>query len=288
MESGGGAAAAGGDDSAPASGSCVLKLKGLPYSTTEQDVYNFFQGFRMRRVAFVLESDGRPSGLAFAEFECAQDALTAMRKNGEYIGDRYVKLLHVPRQEMEEQVKFGTAAIPKPTRPSNFGNPQASFPPFGVGQFPGIQAGLTGRNVLGEHLGPGGGWGAIPHAHNLGQQPFQIPPIGDVGLSGPSPAPNFVRSDGSTVRIRGLPFRATPQEIADFFDGYGVISNSIHIGQDNSGRPSGEGWVTFQNQEAAKRAVREKNRQYLQHRYLELSPVQPQGSAEPRGQPFES
>lgn len=36
-----------------------------------------------------------------------------MQKNGEYIGDRYVKLLHVPKREMEEQVKFGTAAIPK-------------------------------------------------------------------------------------------------------------------------------------------------------------------------------
>lgn len=27
-----------------------------------------------------------------------------MAKNGEYIGERYVRLLHVPRSEMEEQV----------------------------------------------------------------------------------------------------------------------------------------------------------------------------------------
>lgn len=40
-----------------------------------------------------------------------------MQKNGEYIGDRYVKLLHVPKQEMEDQVKFGTAAIPKTPKP---------------------------------------------------------------------------------------------------------------------------------------------------------------------------
>jgi hypothetical protein len=35
-----------------------------------------------------------------------------MSKNGEYIGERYVRLLHVPRQEMEEQVRMGTLAVP--------------------------------------------------------------------------------------------------------------------------------------------------------------------------------
>lgn len=47
----------------PMSDSCVLKLKGLPYSTTEQEIYDFFVGYEVRKVAFVLESDGRPSGL---------------------------------------------------------------------------------------------------------------------------------------------------------------------------------------------------------------------------------
>jgi hypothetical protein len=35
-----------------------------------------------------------------------------MSKNGEYIGERYVRLLHVPKQEMEEQVRLGTLAVP--------------------------------------------------------------------------------------------------------------------------------------------------------------------------------
>lgn len=279
-----------GEENAPASGSCVLKLKGLPYSTTEQDVYNFFHGFRMRRVAFVLEADGRPSGLAFAEFECAQDALTAMRKNGEYIGDRYVKLLHVPKQEMEEQVKFGTAAIPKPIRPQGPGSFQSGFV---GGQFAGMPQAI-GMGGIGDPLGQAGGglgWGAaggvaMPHGHGLGPH-FPLASGGEPGGGrGGGPGPGFVRNDGSTIRIRGLPFRATEQEIVEFFDGYDVIGDSVHIGMDSSGRPSGEGWVTFQNQEAAKRAVREKNRQYLHHRYLELSPVQPQGGSDPKV-PFE-
>jgi len=35
-----------------------------------------------------------------------------MSKNGAYIGERYVRLLHVPKQEMQEQVRLGTVAIP--------------------------------------------------------------------------------------------------------------------------------------------------------------------------------
>jgi hypothetical protein len=39
--------------------------------------------------------------LLFAMF-----VLQALSKNGEYLGDRYVRLLHVPKQEMEEQVRL--------------------------------------------------------------------------------------------------------------------------------------------------------------------------------------
>ena len=35
-----------------------------------------------------------------------------MAKNGAYMGERYVRLLHVPKQEMNEQVRLGTIAIP--------------------------------------------------------------------------------------------------------------------------------------------------------------------------------
>ena len=43
--------------------SAVLKLKGLPYATTIEEIYAFFAGFKVASVAFVLEPDGRPSGL---------------------------------------------------------------------------------------------------------------------------------------------------------------------------------------------------------------------------------
>jgi hypothetical protein len=43
--------------------SAVLKLKGLPYTTAEQQLLEFFKGYNVKNIAFVYEPDGRPSGL---------------------------------------------------------------------------------------------------------------------------------------------------------------------------------------------------------------------------------
>jgi heterogeneous nuclear ribonucleoprotein F/H/epithelial splicing regulatory protein 1/2 len=65
--------------------------------------------------------------------------------------------------------------------------------------------------------------------------------------------------------------RATPLDIFNFFESYDVITESLQLGVDALGRPSGEAWLTFTSSEEALRAVRERNRHYLGNRYLELS-----------------
>lgn len=44
----------------------VLKLKGLPFSATEQDLRDFFTGFQVNKTAVHIGHDGRPSGLVRA------------------------------------------------------------------------------------------------------------------------------------------------------------------------------------------------------------------------------
>jgi hypothetical protein len=65
--------------------------------------------------------------------------------------------------------------------------------------------------------------------------------------------------------------RATPLDIFNFFDTYDIIAESLQLGVDALGRPSGEAWLTLASSEEALRAVRERNRHYLGNRYLELS-----------------
>ncbi len=93
---------------------------------------------------------------------------------------------------------------------------------------------------------------------------------GAMGAFAPPPIA-VIGTDSKTVKIRGLPFRATPLDILNFFEGYAFAPESLQLGVDALGRPSGEAWLTFESSEEALRGVRERNRHYLGSRYLELS-----------------
>jgi len=72
------------------------------------------------------------------------------------------------------------------------------------------------------------------------------------------------------VKMRGLPFRASTYEVEQFFNGYQITPGSVQLGQDASGRSSGEGWISFGSAAEAQRAVQEKNRASMGSRYVEL------------------
>ncbi|KAG2452074.1 hypothetical protein HYH02_003110 [Chlamydomonas schloesseri] len=378
--------------------SAILKLKGLPYTATEDDIRNFFAPYDLKGISFVYEPDGRPSGLAFAEFVSKEEALKALSKNGEYIGQRYVRLLHVPRAEMEEQVRLGTLAIPgaaakirsrmmrsqqrnmgymagpvqlmpsmmpsgRPVMgmgpPGGIGAPygqtagpaQTSMesrlwqPAYGqsaygaqqqhgsvqaaggqgglagAGQQPGVGGGLMHGGAaaaagygtptpaqlaaqfgglglgggpgggqaggagggMGGLGGPRGGMGGGAGAMQLGslgaQALHSIPPppaaggAAGLGAAGPYVAGTRVvqTATSPTIKIRGLPYGSSPSEILGFFQTYHFLPDTLQIGLDQLGRPSGEAWLSFTSPQEALRAVRDLNRHYLGNRYLELS-----------------
>ncbi|KAI5635170.1 RNA recognition motif domain-containing protein [Phthorimaea operculella] len=72
---------------------------------------------------------------------------------------------------------------------------------------------------------------------------------------------------GHCVHMRGLPFKATPQDIAYFFKPIRPVN--INILFESSGRPSGEADVEFECHEDAMRAMR-RDKNNMDHRYIEL------------------
>ena len=77
-------------------------------------------------------------------------------------------------------------------------------------------------------------------------------------------------TDMAVVRMRGLPFRTSEFEIAEFFRGFDLVQNSIQLRQDDSGRATGEGTVAFTSRIEAERAIRERNKHHIGSRYVEL------------------
>jgi len=249
----------------------VLKLKGLPFSATEQDLFAFFQGFGTQAVHLHYQPDGRPSGMAFVEFANPEEARRAMARDRAYMGERFVKVLRVPRAEMEEQLgqtgSFGESfgggmhggamGFPGPggfAGQHGFGGPRFDMggPPQGQ-PFGGFQQ--RGPPPQQGHFGGGGGHGAG---------------MGRGGYGPRGPPPDAIGPRGTVLKMRGLPFRIAPTEVLSFFNGYEFVAESLHMGSDQMGRPSGEAWIAFASPEEAERAQRERNREYIGSRYIEL------------------
>ena len=93
----------------------VLKLRGLPFSATKDDIIGFFGGAGELELTplvhdsihIVTSLDGRPSGVAFAEFQSPEEAKIAMARDRQSMGTRYVELFASSREEATRAATSG-------------------------------------------------------------------------------------------------------------------------------------------------------------------------------------
>lgn len=70
-----------------------LKMSGLPFRATEQEMKEFFlPEAKCKDVKVILNKDGRPSGDAIARFDSKEEMEAAMVKDREHLGSRFVIL----------------------------------------------------------------------------------------------------------------------------------------------------------------------------------------------------
>lgn len=73
----------------------IVKLRGLPWSATNDDILKFFKNCKVldgkQGVHMTSSREGRPSGEAFVEFESEEDLNCALHKDREHIGSRYIE-----------------------------------------------------------------------------------------------------------------------------------------------------------------------------------------------------
>lgn len=171
----------------------VVKLRGLPWSATVEDIVSFFDDCNIRNgkngVHLTTSREGRPSGEAFVEFEDVEDLDKALERDRDHIGSRYIEVFKVNKAQMDWFIK---------------------------------------------RCGP-----------------------------------NHGGNEDGCVRLRGLPFGCSKEEIAQFFTGLEIVPNGITLLTDYSGRSSGEAYVQFVNKEVAEKAL-QKHRDKIGHRYIEI------------------
>lgn len=82
----------------------VLRLRGLPYSATREDVEKFFETIEIHKgeegVVFSCTASGRPTGEAYVEFLSEEAQLEAMKRHKEHMGSRYIELFKSTKADL--------------------------------------------------------------------------------------------------------------------------------------------------------------------------------------------
>ena len=72
------------------------------------------------------------------------------------------------------------------------------------------------------------------------------------------------------LKLRGLPYLVTKDDIIQFFHGFGLIEDSVKIGKMANEKLTGKACVLFENTEDAKMAYNDRYKQYIGTRFIEL------------------
>ncbi|KAM6401798.1 G-rich sequence factor 1 [Pluvialis apricaria] len=83
----------------------VVLLRGLPFSSTEEDIADFFSGLKISDIAFVYRGERR-TGEAFVQFAAPDMAAKALLRHREYMGSRYIEVYVSRKHHMQRHVPY--------------------------------------------------------------------------------------------------------------------------------------------------------------------------------------
>jgi len=90
-------------------GYSVVKLRGLPWSVTLDDITAFLSGITLPTggVHLMNGANGRPSGLAYVELSTEEDQQEALRRDKQSIGGRYIDVFACSQTELQARLAGG-------------------------------------------------------------------------------------------------------------------------------------------------------------------------------------
>ncbi|XP_067413130.1 G-rich sequence factor 1 isoform X2 [Emydura macquarii macquarii] len=214
--------------SSPAVNDGVVRLRGLPYSCTEEDILEFFAGLDVVEITFVMDQGGRrKSGEAFVQFAAPEMANQAMLKHKEEIGHRYIEIFPSGRREVRAYSSlYRRKMTTSPT--AKLKESESVFE----------------ENKLSQSLEPTAACKSEKKKESYGEVTEKPPNTSEFGST--SLSLHF-------VHLRGLPFQATAQDIVNFFAP--LKPAKIIMEYNSTGRATGEADVYFETQKDAVAAM---------------------------------
>uniref|UniRef100_A0A8C9NCH9 Heteroous nuclear ribonucleoprotein H3 n=1 Tax=Serinus canaria TaxID=9135 RepID=A0A8C9NCH9_SERCA len=236
----------------------VVRLRGLPFGCSKEEIVQFFQGLEIvpNGITLTLDYQGRSTGEAFVQFASKEIAENALGKHKERIGHRYIEIFKSSKSEIR-----GFSDMPRrmmgQQRPGPYDRPLG-----GRGGYYGAGRGSMYDRMRRGGGGYDGGYGGFDdyggyNNYGYGNDGYDDRMRDGRGMGGhgygAGDAGSGFHGGGHFVHMRGLPFRATENDIANFFSPLNPIRVHIDIGAD--GRATGEADVEFVTHEDAVAAM---------------------------------
>lgn len=76
-----------------------LKLTGMPFSATNDNVYSFFGGLQIDDIMLLRNPRGMSNGQSIVRFATKQDAVEGMKRDREYMGPRYIQVTRCSEEQ---------------------------------------------------------------------------------------------------------------------------------------------------------------------------------------------
>ncbi|KAL7469729.1 hypothetical protein ACHAXS_009987 [Conticribra weissflogii] len=269
------------------------RVRGLPFEATLEDVLVFFQGLVVIDVVLVPHPD---SGEAFVVFANPMDFQMGLQRDHQNMGRRYLEVFQGKRSDyyaaiaaQQHQHWQGTEGLLNSNeaiegQAGEHGNTPSS----------GTEKHSDGQGATAKSGSDGVAWGNAGSSLSHSNQNQKGGAMGGTGnntggsyrgrghYGGRGYRGNFrggersghgggIRDGPHTgfIRMRGLPFQATKQDILEFFKEYKPVENSVLLTYRGDGRATGEGYVAFKNAADAKAAMA-LHRNMIGSRYIEL------------------
>ncbi|XP_064005785.1 G-rich sequence factor 1 [Pogoniulus pusillus] len=194
----------------------VVLLRGLPFSSTEEDIADFFAGLKITDIVFIYRGERR-TGEAFVQFAAPDMAAKALLRHKEYMGSRYIEVYVSRKHSMQKhsmQKHMGYDRVRREYEPA-----------------------FEERGLSHE--------GDAERESKLGRQGAES--------SRHAVASGSVSSTLHFVHVRGFPTQTSAQDIINFFAP--LKPTRIMVEYNSNGEATGEAEVHFESHEDAVAAM---------------------------------
>ncbi|XP_068816004.1 heterogeneous nuclear ribonucleoprotein H isoform X14 [Struthio camelus] len=247
-----------------------VRLRGLPFGCSKEEIVQFFSGLEIvpNGITLPVDFQGRSTGEAFVQFASQEIAEKALKKHKERIGHRYIEIFKSSRAEVRTHYDPPRKLMAM-QRPSPYDRPGVARGYNSLGRGSGFER--MRRGAYGGGYGGYDDYNGYNDGYGFGSDRFGREwTLFSAGMSDHrygDGGSTFQSTTGHCVHMRGLPYRATENDIYNFFSPLNPVRVHIEIGPD--GRVTGEADVEFATHEDAVAAM-SKDKANMQHRYVEL------------------